>query len=247
MEALGREALSVETDVTKSDQVNEMVKKSLERFGKIDILVNNAGIGGRIVSIVKMRAQDWDAVLDVNLKGVFLCSKAVVPHMIRQGSGKIINIASRLGKTGSARMRAYSSSKHAVIGFTRSLALELAIHKINVNAVCPGSVPGTHFSSQKTRRRLAEEREEIGLRSYGTPPLGRNATPEDVAKIVAFLASQESDFMTGQAINITGGREVHCLLKSELQGQDGQHRGGGVSGLTGHGGGLGHRGKNCGF
>ncbi len=171
-------------------------------FGKIDILVNNAG-DIVIKPFLEQTEEDWDYMMEANAKSQFLCCKAVVPQMIARGSGgKLVNISSEAGKLGFPYMAPYSSSKHAILGLTRSLAKELAQYKINVNAVCPGSIVNTDM-----RTKVDSSLGKLGAEKLLTPlpPLGRLVMPEDVANIVAFLSSSESDFMTGQAINVTGG------------------------------------------
>jgi meso-butanediol dehydrogenase / (S,S)-butanediol dehydrogenase / diacetyl reductase len=207
-----RRALSIQCNVTDEVSVDAMIKSVVDGLGHLDIIVNNAGVQD-IVPAVDMSRERWDRILDVNVTGVFLCAQAAARQMIAQGGGgRIINASSRSGKSPSRLpMAAYITSKHAVIGLTRSLAWELARYKITVNAYCPGVVDTAMWDL--IDREMA--------RMHGTPvgatkqrfadeiPLGRIQVPEDVAKLVAFLASDESDYMTGQAINITGGSEVH--------------------------------------
>jgi NAD(P)-dependent dehydrogenase (short-subunit alcohol dehydrogenase family) len=204
-------ALSTKMDVTLSSDINRVVNDVVRRFNGINILVNNAGVS-TMSRVVDMKEEEWDFNMDVNAKGVFLCSKAVAKEMIRFGKGgKIVNIASMAGKTGAPYLAHYCASKFAVIGFTQSLALELAKHNINVNAICPGYV-----ETQMQKRELVWESqlekttlETIKARYIETTPLGRLEQPKDVAKIVLFLCEPASEFMTGQAINVTGGIEMH--------------------------------------
>ena len=211
--ALGRRAVAIASDVTRADQVDAMVRRTLAELGRIDALVNNAGIQ-IVVPMLELSEQQWDSLFDVNLKSYWLCARAVAPHMIERGrGGKIINAASRAGKTPSklSPTGAYATTKHAVIGFTRALAFELAPHRINVNCYCPGVVdtPMWDLIDREVARRTGAALGATRARAVAEIPLGRIEQPEDVANLVAFLASAESDYMTGQAINITGGSEIH--------------------------------------
>lgn len=202
VKALGCQALAVKADVSKSEEVKRMVRATLKKFVKIDILVNNAGIT-RIADVVDLEEEDWDAVLNVNAKGTFLCSKYVAPHMIKRKSGKIINISSVAGKTGSPGRVAYCSSKFAVVGFTQVLERELGKYNINVNAICPGMV-WTKMQEYLDKERLARG-EKSYKESIASSLLGRDQTPEDIGNAVVFLASEESKNITGQSINVDGG------------------------------------------
>jgi len=205
---LGRQALAITCDITKSDEVDEMVKKALAKFGQIDILVNNAG-----VHIFGDTDEAWYKNISVNLTGTFFCSRAVAREMIKGNKGgKIINIASIQGKQGSSQGDVgYSASKFGVVGTTQSLALELAPYGINVNAVCPGlaatDIGSNHFKSQAQSEGISvqEVRDRLFQERIAATPLGRLTTVEDIANIVAFLASKEADFITGQSINVNGG------------------------------------------
>ena len=213
IEAMGQRAISVVADVGDAEQVKEMVDKTVAHFGKIDILVNNAGtIAGKDrVPVVDLAEEDWDRVQRVNVKGVFLCSQAVARHLIAQGTGgKIINMSSVTGKRGSARFAAYSSSKFAVIGFTQSLACELAPYQVNVNAICPGLVETErfgHLASVLMPENLSadEKLAEYERRSEAAVPIGRLAEGADVAKMAAFLASDEAAYLSGVSITVSGG------------------------------------------
>ena len=217
IEAMGRRAISVVADVSDAKQVGEMVDKTVAHFGKIDILVNNAGtIAGKDrVPVVDLTEEDWDRVQRVNVKGVFLCSQAVARHLIAQGTGgKIINISSVTGKQGSARYAAYSASKFAVIGFTQSLAHELAPSHVNVNAICPSLVDTErvgHLAAALMPEALSpeEQRSEFARRNAAAVPLGRLAEGEDVAKMAAFLASDEAAYLTGLAVTVSGGSMMY--------------------------------------
>ena len=213
IEAMGQRAISIVADVADAAQVKEMVDQTVTHFGKIDILVNNAGtIAGKDrVPVVDLAEEDWDRVQRVNVKGVFLCSQAVARHLIAQGTGgKIINMSSVTGKRGSARFAAYSTSKFAVIGFTQSLACELAPYQINVNAICPGLVDTErfgHLASVLMPEDLSadEQLSEYARRSEAAVPIGRLAEGADVAKMAAFLASDEAAYLSGVSITVSGG------------------------------------------
>ena len=217
IEAMGRGALGCVTDVTDAAAVQRMVDATLDRFGRIDILVNNAGskAGPDRVPVVELDEAVWDQVIAVNARGTFLCSRAVARHMLaRGGGGKIVNLASSAGKNGRARFAAYSASKFAVIGFTQSLALELAPHGINVNAICPGltdteRVYGIASGLKPDDVTTEAYRDTLIEEATSRTPMGRVAKPEDIAQAAAFLASSQSDFMTGLAINVSGGMVMH--------------------------------------
>ena len=217
IEAMGQRAISVVADVSDVKQVGEMVDKTFAHFGKIDILVNNAGtIAGKDrVLVVDLAEEDWDRVQRVNVKGVFLCSQAVSRRLIAQGTGgKIINISSVTGKQGSARYAAYSASKFAVIGLTQSLAHELAPYQVNVNAICPSLVDTErvgHLASALMPEELSadEQRAEFARRNVAAVPLGRLAEGADVAKMAAFLASDEAAYLTGLSVTVAGGSMMY--------------------------------------
>ena len=213
IESLGRQAMEVQADVSDSAQVDAMVRRGMERFGHIDILVNNAGSrpGRDRVPVYELEEEDWDLVQRVNVKGTFLCSKAVSLEMIRRGAeGKIIIISSNAGKRGRARFAAYCASKFALVGFTQSLALDLAPYHVNVNAICPGGVDterADYISAALVPE--GESFEEFHaqriLEADQSNPLGRVAQSLDVAKMAAFLASAESDYITGLSLSVSGG------------------------------------------
>lgn len=197
IESMGRKALVILADVSKKDDVENMVKQTLDEFGKIDILVNNAGIVGSTVPIQELSEEDWNRIISVDLKGTFLCCKAVIPHMISRRSGKIVNLSSIAGKEGNANMTAYCAAKAGIIGFTKALAEEVAKYGIRVNCVCPALIE-TELVERMDKKQAEYLKSKI--------PLGRLGKPEEVAELVKFLVSDASDFITGQAFNITGGR-----------------------------------------
>jgi NAD(P)-dependent dehydrogenase (short-subunit alcohol dehydrogenase family) len=171
--------------------------------GDVDILVNNAGIG-QASSILDSTPEDFDLVLNVNVRGTFNCSHVVAPAMSRRGSGLIINMASWFGKSGRPMALAYCASKFAIIGMTQSMAIDLASHGIRVNAICPGAIADTRMRDQADVAARAKGLPSAAERT-GSIPLGRLGEPDDVAKMVAFLLSNEASYMTGQSINVTGG------------------------------------------
>jgi len=193
--SIGRKALAVKVDVADWNDVERMVGVILEKFAKIDILVNNAGIT-RDKLILRMTDEDWDAVLNVNLKGTFHCTKAVVRYMAKQRSGKIVNIASVVGEMGNAGQANYSASKAGVIGLTKTIAREFAQRGININAIAPGYIetPMTEALPEKAKEELKR-----------LIPMERLGKPEDVAEAVLFLVSEESNYITGQVLNVNGG------------------------------------------
>jgi 3-oxoacyl-[acyl-carrier protein] reductase len=195
IESIGSKAIAIKVDVANLKDVERMVESILEKFGKIDILVNNAGIT-RDKLILRMTEEDWDAVLNVNLKGTFNCTKAVVRHMAKQRSGKIVSIASVVGEMGNAGQVNYSASKAGVIGLTKTIAREFAQRRINVNAIAPGYIetPMTEVLPEKVKEELKR-----------LIPMERLGKPEDVAEAVLFLVSEESNYITGQVLNVNGG------------------------------------------
>ena len=196
IEAIGHQAKAVRADVSQREEVQKLVDEAISTFGQIDILVNNAGIIRR-GSFVEHKPQDWEKVLSVNLGGTFNCSQEVVPLMIKQGSGKIINITSIAGKVGDlASAPSYGVSKGAINTFTFSLARELAPYGINVNAIAPHAIE-TEMSAEWS----AEKRRQI----IDSIPLKRLGTPADVAEAVVFLASDGANFITGEVLDVNGG------------------------------------------
>lgn len=195
IEAMGVSGKAVKADVSKGEEVENLVNEVLNTFGSIDILINNAGIT-RDNLIIRMTEQEFDDVIDTNLKGAFICTKYVSKVMIKQKSGKIINVSSVVGIIGNAGQSNYAAAKAGLIGFTKSMAKELAKRGINVNAVAPG------FIETDMTSRLSEKAKEEFITNI---PLMRAGKPGDIAKAVLFLASEYSDYITGQIINIDGG------------------------------------------
>ncbi|MFM1650727.1 3-oxoacyl-[acyl-carrier-protein] reductase [Brevibacillus sp. B_LB10_24] len=192
---MGREALVIRANIASTDEVNEMFKQTLDHFGRLDILVNNAGIT-RDNLLMRMKEDEWDEVINTNLKGVFTCIKAATRPMMKQKSGRIINIASVVGFLGNAGQANYVAAKAGVIGLTKTSARELASRGITVNAVAPG------FIDTDMTAKLPEDLREAMLRQI---PLGRLGQSEDVAAAVLFLASDAAGYMTGQTLHIDGG------------------------------------------
>ena len=213
IETNGGEALHILSDVTDSSSINKLIEKVIKKFNRVDILVNNAGAPANKdrVPIVDLSEDEWDRVLGINLKGVFLFSKAFSKQLILQNEGwKIINISSIAGKKGSATFGAYNASKAGVIRLTESIALDLAKYSINVNSVCPSWVDtervDTYVEHLYKDNLSHEEKRKLHLsRIESSVPLGRYASPDDVAKAVAFLSSEESSFVTGASLNVSGG------------------------------------------
>ena len=208
IEAIGGEVLALKTDVTSEKDTAEMAKKTVDRFGRIDILVNNAAIIGSIETkdflkpVEQIVAADWDRILAVNVKGVFLCSKAVIPYMKKQGKGKIVNLASTVAFTGLPHFLHYSASKGGVITMTRGLATALGEFNINVNAVAPGLI--------MTEAMQATYSQEFYEQLVATKQLiHKSVQPEDIAGGVLFLASDEADKITGQTLAINAGEYLH--------------------------------------
>jgi NAD(P)-dependent dehydrogenase (short-subunit alcohol dehydrogenase family) len=204
----GRKALPIKVDITSSGDVAAMVGGALAEFGRIDILVNNAGIAGRGGLFAASDEGSWDQLINVNIKGLLNCTRQVLPHMLAKKYGKIVNIASGLGKSGGPGTAVYSATKGAVISFTKSLAAEVAGSGIRVNCVAPGLAPSTNFGGTPDRmesdpRSSASERSKSVL---ATIPLGRFTQPQDVANMVAYLVSDLADDIVGQPISVEGGR-----------------------------------------
>ncbi len=192
---MGRQSLAVMTDVTSASDVAGLVEKAIEKFGRIDILVNNAGIA-RDQLLMRMSDEDWEAVLNVNLKSVFLCTRAVLRHMVKQRWGRIISISSIVGIVGNPGQANYASAKAGIIGFTKTIAREVGSRGITVNAIAPG------FIVSRMTEQLSEEQKGEMLKRI---PLGSLGTPRDVAEAVAFLASEEARYITAQVLGVDGG------------------------------------------
>jgi len=191
----GADAISVIADVTQKKSVEAMVKATLDRWGRIDILVNVAG-GADRKRVIDMSAEDWDRIVEMNLKSVFLCSQAVLPTMVKQKYGKIVSISSIYGFTGNATRSSYAAAKAGVAVFTKSLALEVIKDGINVNAVAPGRVETPRVRSHYT--------DEAWAAAVAQVPMGRTGTPDEIASAVLFLAADENKYITGQTIHVNG-------------------------------------------
>jgi len=209
---LGHDCRGLAADVTAEEQVVPVVDAAKQFLGdRIDVLINCAGMIAQ-APVEEIAVEDWDKVFAVNCRGTFLFCKYVVPIMKRQGYGKIVNFSSKTGKTGSALMCHYSGAKAAIMGMTQSMAYELAKDNITVNCVCPGITDNTGVWEQCSAdyiKNLGKSREEVVKQFTAKIPLGRLARIDDVVALVLFLASEKSNYMTGQSINITGGREMH--------------------------------------
>ena len=195
IKGLGREAIAIQCDVSNNESVTDMVKATIDHFGKIDILVNNAGIT-RDNLLMRMKENEWDDVMNINLKGVFLCTKAVTRQMMKQRSGRIINISSVVGVSGNPGQANYVAAKAGVIGLTKTSAKELASRGITVNAIAPGFIT-TEMTDQLT--------EDIQNEMLKMIPLAQFGEPKDIAHSVVFLASDDSRYITGQTIHVNGG------------------------------------------
>jgi 3-oxoacyl-[acyl-carrier protein] reductase len=191
----GGTAIALQADVANAEAVNALVTRTVETFGGLDILINNAGIT-RDKLLLRMTEEDWDSVLDTNLKGAFLCAKAVAPILVKQRSGVIVNVGSVVGRVGGAGQANYSAAKAGLIGLTKSLAKELGGRNVRVNAVAPG------FIETEMTAVLKPEYRELILKQI---PLGRFGAAEDVAKVVTFLCSQDAAYIQGEVISIDGG------------------------------------------
>ncbi len=209
--ALGRGAVAIRTDVTNRADLEAMANRTLDEFGRIDILVNNAGIY-RAAPALEITEEHWDTVMDVNAKAVFFASQAVLPHMFAAKKGSIVSLASMAGKLGSTYSVAYAASKAAVISITRSLALSGAPHGVRANCVCPGYIYSTDMWRQVEAGVAGVQGltpDELNAQRLKAIPLGRWETPEDVAKLIGFLASDRSWYITGEDVNVSGGLVMH--------------------------------------
>jgi len=208
----GGQAIAVPCDVRKSADVSVLVQKAVKKFGSVDIMVNNAGVGYIMEPFTEFKEKSWDAVVDVNLKGAFLCSQAAAIQMQKQKKGgSIINIASQAAKSGFPFAAAYTASKHGMIGLTRSNAVELGHFGIRVNAVCPNHITTGlgHWQNKFFSEKLGLEYDDYLKSIVDKNPLGRTGQVDDIAKAVCFLASDEASYITGEAMNVTGGEEYH--------------------------------------
>ncbi len=212
---IGRNVILSVLDIRSESDIDAVLQRVFAEYGRLNILVNNAAAppGADRVLTVEMTEEAWDTVLDTNLKGTFLCSRAAARLMLEHEiAGRIINIASDRAKVGSPKLAAYCASKFGIVGFTQSLALELAPAGITVNAVCPGAVDSERLDylgrDPDGRYDPTRRIREVDMRA-AQHPMGRLATPHDVAEVVAFLASDAASYLTGQAINVTGGAVMH--------------------------------------
>jgi len=199
IEKEGGKAVAVKADVSKSDEVREMIKKCVDIFGGIDILVNNAGTNGRIAPVEELTEQDWDHVMGINLKGQFLCINAALPYMLKKQKGRIINMASVDALVGDVNFSAYCATKGGIASFTRALSLELGPKHITVNAICPGFVNTP--SADNIEKMFPGTKEEVVKRI----PMGRLLKPQDIGSLALFLASDEAEMINGASILIDGG------------------------------------------
>ena len=196
--AIGGKAVGLWADVTSKESVEAMVREVMDRFGRIDVLVNNAG-WDKVQPFLESNESDWEKVIAINLYGTLRCCKAVLPVMVAQGYGKVVNIGSDAGRVGSSGEAVYSAAKGGVIAFTKTLAREMARYKINVNCVCPGPADTPLFTE------IGGENPKLREALHKAIPFRRLARPEDLAHAVAFLASDEAEYITGQTLSVSGG------------------------------------------
>jgi 3-oxoacyl-[acyl-carrier protein] reductase len=210
LRGLGRRALVLPTDVTSREHLGAMVEQTRAEFGRIDTLVNNAGIY-RAAATLNVTEEHWDAIMNINAKGVFFATQAVLPTMIAQKHGVVVSLASMAGKIGGRANLPYNASKAAVISMTKSLALAHAADGIRVNCVCPGFVETDMWTSvaREQGALLEQSPEEFTRQRRLQVPLGRMERPEDVANVIGFLVSSRSEYMTGQALSVDGGLVMH--------------------------------------
>lgn len=199
IKANGADALFIKCDVSKAEDVHQMVKKTIETFGQLDYAFNNAGIEGIRGSTMDCSEENWDKTLAINLKGVWLCMKYELPELLKQGKGSIVNCASIAGMIGYPDLPAYVASKHGIIGLTKTAALEFAKSNIRINAVCPGVIKTAMID------RLTGNKKEAEDQYASMEPVGRLGTPEEVANAVLWLCSDEASFVTGHAMAVDGG------------------------------------------
>ena len=208
---MGAKAIAFKMDVTSESDAAAMVELAVKTFGSLDVMMNNAGIIDGFKKTYDLTVEEWDHTFAVNVKGVFIGCKAVIPQMRKQGYGRILNAASQMGKTAGDIIGHYSASKAAVILLTKTLAKELATENIHVNCICPGSVD-TEMTAWEAQQFLDWQGIPVE-QSYknweSAIPMKRFATPRDIAKVYVFLASEYADYMTGQAVNVSGGQEMH--------------------------------------
>ncbi len=212
LRAEGHEVLTHACDVRDPDAVADLIAATVDAFGRVDIMVNNAAVGYLMKPLLELSPDDWQLVNDVNLKGAFLCTQLAAKQMVEQGDGgRVVNIASQAAKSGFRHMAPYVSSKHGMIGLTRSAAIDLAPHGITVNAVCPNHVTTGLGAKQNEYfaelRGMSVQEYRDGIRSR--IPLGRVGLPSDTAAAVTWLASDEASYITGEALNVSGGEEMH--------------------------------------
>ncbi|MEW6185049.1 MAG: SDR family oxidoreductase [Thermodesulfobacteriota bacterium] len=202
IQKLGAEALFIRTDVSRPEEVAAMIKAVVDRYGRLDLAFNNAGVGGPLNRLAKQTPENFDLIINTNLKGVWMCMKEEINQMLHQGGGAIVNTASTAGISGSPGGAIYSASKHGVLGLTKSAAAEYATKNIRINAVCPGPILTPMLEQGFTERPPMRE-------AYlSTVPMGRFGTPEEIAGAVLYLCSGEASFMTGYAITVGGGQTI---------------------------------------